>query len=117
LLLIPYIGTQILSEYYWKRASVQALYDGFSMAQPSYKKAARWLSGRGSFLFNYGAEACIAGDTELAITQLEAAAQRLASNQLYVYLGDAYLKSGKMQSSPTCLQLPWCLQRFIPSTG
>jgi hypothetical protein len=99
LLLIPYIGTQILSEYYWKRASVQALYDGFSMAQPSYKKAARWLSGRGSFLFNYGAEACIAGDTELAITQLEAAAQRLASNQLYVYLGDAYLKSGKMREA------------------
>ena len=99
LLLIPYIGTQILGEWYWKRASVQALYEGFSMAQPSYKKAARWLSGRGNFLFNYGAEACIAGETELAITELEAAAQRLASNQLYVYLGDAYMKSGKMREA------------------
>lgn len=95
ILFLVYTGIQMGGEWYWKRASVQALYEGFSMAQPSYKKAARWLSGRGSFLFNYGAEAGIAGETELAITQLEAAAQRLASNQLYVYLGDAYLKSGK----------------------
>lgn len=101
ILVVPYISGQIFGEWYWKRASVQALYEGFSIAHPNYKNAARWLSYRGGFLYNYGAEACIAGEAALAIEQLERAAPRLASNQLYVYLGDAYSKEGKLEEAET----------------
>lgn len=128
ILLLPYIVMQILGERHWKKASEQALYEGFMIAQPNYKKAAKWLSYRGSFLFNYGAEACIAGKSELAIQLLEASAQRLASNQLYVYLGDAYSKLGRNKDAeqayliaiamvPAAIFPKYRLIRFYTSIG
>lgn len=128
ILLLPYIVMQIIGERYWKKASEQALYEGFMIAQPTYKKAAKWLSYRGSFLFNYGAEACIAGKSVLAIQLLEASAQKLASNQLYVYLGDAYSNLGRNKEAeqaylvaiamvPAAIFPKYQLIRFYTSIG
>lgn len=55
-----------------------------------YRKAFSILRYNGDFLFNYGAEASVAGEHALAITILEDSKKYIAFNNLFVFLGDSY---------------------------
>jgi O-antigen polymerase len=78
------------AESAWDKASKSAMYDGFASANKYYKKAYPALKFSGEFLFNYGAEACLAKNYTLAIQLLEESKEYYSCSNLYVYLGDAY---------------------------
>lgn len=78
-------------EIVWQEASESAKYSTFSNAKNQYEKAYPILKYNGDFLFNYGAEASLANDYNLAITLLEDAKKYNSFSNLFLFLGNAYL--------------------------
>jgi len=78
------------AEAEWEKASELAKYYTFANATKEYEKAFPTLKNDGDFLFNYGAEASLAGNYDLAITLLEEAKKYNSFSNLFLYLGDAY---------------------------
>ncbi len=88
---VYYIITQYKAETHWRNASKVASYDSFKIAKKHYDKAYPFLKNNGSFLYNYGAEACLGGNFDLSISILEEAKKYNSYSNLYLFLGDAYL--------------------------
>jgi O-antigen ligase/Tfp pilus assembly protein PilF len=86
-----YIVFHIKAERSWMKASELAKFGSFSSASKYYEKAYSVLRFNGDFLYNYGAEASVAGNYDLAIKLLERARKYNSYSNLYVFLGDAYL--------------------------
>lgn len=78
------------AETSWYKASEAAKYDSFSEAKINYDNAYSTLKYNGDFLFNYGAEAAVAGNYRLAIILLEDAKKYNSSSNLFLFLGDSY---------------------------
>jgi tetratricopeptide (TPR) repeat protein len=91
ILVFGYMFNQFVGELNWSKASNQAVYESFRSAQPAYEKIHRFLNHNGDFLFNYGAEASLASEYQLAVKLLENSKNFYSSTNLYVYLGDAYM--------------------------
>lgn len=78
------------AEKAWEKASNAAKYDSFPLAKKYYEEAFLTLKHNGDFLFNYGAEACLAGEYHLAAKLLESAKNYSSHSNLFIYLGDTY---------------------------
>lgn len=83
------------AERSWYQASESAKYGSFEKAKEKYKDAHRILKFNGDFLFNYGAEARVAGDYNLSIMVLENAKKYNSNSNLFLYLGDDYFFTNK----------------------
>ncbi|MBC6490279.1 O-antigen ligase family protein [Flavihumibacter stibioxidans] len=94
-----YSCRQLDAEWTWRKAARSALYDGFEEAKEGYMAAAKALGANGAFLFNYGAEAAIAGELLIANEFLEKSRRYLSVNNIYVYLGDVYLEQGLFEKA------------------
>lgn len=89
-----FVGWQSYYLHQWKLAARAAIYQNFTIAQAYYKKANEGLQHDGAFLYNYGAEAMLANESQLAIRLLSRATLFCDASQLYVYRGQAYLQEG-----------------------
>jgi len=94
LLLMTYLFLHYQAEKKWNMAAKAAVYDNFNEAKKLYENAYPWLKSNGDFLYNYGAEACLAGQYNLAINLLTRAKKYNSFSNLFVYLGDAYAAAG-----------------------
>jgi len=85
------------TEKQWQEAAETATLNDFDNARRLYNKAYPVLRYNGDFLFNYGAEACVAGDYATAIELLEKAKQYSSLSNIRIYLGDAYAATHQYQ--------------------
>lgn len=97
ILVAAYFFIQYRSKKNWKLASDTAVYDNFERAERFYQAAYPFLKFNGDFLYNYGAEACLAGDYDLAIKLLTQAARYNSFSDLFVYLADAHAATGQYE--------------------
>lgn len=74
----------------WEKAALYSKIGEYDEARNLYRKAYPSLSNHGSFLYNYGSEEFINGNTNKSITLLEHARKNFTSVNLYIYLGDNY---------------------------
>jgi len=91
---MTYLFLHYQAEKKWNMAAKAAVYDNFNEAKKLYENAYPWLKSNGDFLYNYGAEACLAGQYNLAINLLTRAKKYNSFSNLFVYLGDAYAAAG-----------------------
>jgi O-antigen ligase len=94
LVVLTYVVVHHGAEKKWNMASRVAVYDNFNKAKRFYEDAYPYLKSNGDFLYNYGAEACLAGNYKLAIDLLTRASKYNSFSNLFVYLGDAYAATG-----------------------
>lgn len=87
---------------FWKGASQTAMTGNFSTAKPYYQKAYKELNSNGNFLFNFGAETFISGNTKESIQLLESASKKISHSNLYIYLGNAHLSENEIEKARQC---------------
>src|SRR4030095_10832149 len=92
--LVTYARVHYRAEKKWNMACKAAVYDNFEKAKKLYETAYPWLKSNADFLYNYGAEACLARNYNLAIDLLTRASKYNSFSNLFVYLGDAYTAIG-----------------------
>jgi O-antigen ligase len=95
LVVLTYVVVHHGAEKKWNMASKAAVYDNFNKAKRFYEDAYPYLKSNGDFLYNYGAEACLAANYNLAIDLLTRAGKYNSFSNLFVYLGDAYAATGR----------------------
>ncbi len=78
------------AERKWHKASDLAKYGSYLEAKKYYQASYQILKHNGDYLFNYGAEASLAGEYQLSINLLERARSYISSNNVFIYLGDSY---------------------------
>lgn len=86
-----YLIQKYKAEKTWAAAATAATMNDYASAQRLYKLAYPMLAHNGDFLFNYGAEAGVAGDYASAITQLQLARQYSSLSSVRLFLADAYV--------------------------
>lgn len=97
LFILTYVFVQHIAEKKWKMAADLAVYDNFNKAKKFYAGAYPYLKTNGDFLYNYGAEAYLAGNYNLAINLLTQATHYTSFSNLFVYLADAFAATGKYE--------------------
>jgi len=85
------------AERQWQKAAELARLNDFENARHLYSAVYPVLAYNGDFLFNYGAEACVAGDYATAIEQLEKAKRYSSLSNIRVFLADAYAATNQYQ--------------------
>ncbi|MBL7731140.1 MAG: O-antigen ligase family protein [Chitinophagaceae bacterium] len=85
------------AERQWKKAADLSVCCGFESAKVYYEKAGRQLKRNGIFLFNYGAEASLAGEYKLSEQLLEQSRKYVSSSFSYTYSGDNLLAGGNLK--------------------
>jgi O-antigen polymerase len=94
-----YVNNQVKAESDWYKASESAKYDDFSKAATFYENAYPFLKFNGDFLFNYGAEACLAGKHFLAIKLLNESQRYNSISNNFLFLGDAYSETNQFAAA------------------
>ncbi|HMT75477.1 MAG TPA: O-antigen ligase family protein [Chitinophagaceae bacterium] len=95
IIVLYYSINQYQAEKNWDKASQLSLYGDYSKAKKYYEKAYIHLKFNGNFLFNYGAEASLAGDYTLSIFLLERSKHYASNSYIFSYLGDSYLATNQ----------------------
>jgi hypothetical protein len=90
---------RFVAEWRWFRALELARYNGFEAADLLYRQVYYELRHNSRFLFNYGAEASIAGKHQLAVHVLEEAAYGCSYSNLFFYLGNSYEALGDFETA------------------
>ncbi len=85
------------AEKQWAAAATAARMNDFASARQLYEMANPALAYNGDYLFNYGAEACVAGEYLTAIEQLGKAKQYSSQSSIRIFLGDAYAATRQYQ--------------------
>ena len=125
LLMITFIGcgyilsteyNRIYSLHLWKQAAHLAQEDRFVEARPLYQKCYYTLKTNGNFLFNYGSERFIAGDTIQSLFLLEAASLRISHCNLFIYMGNNYNRLRQYDKAEQCYlkSIHMVPSRFLP---
>ena len=78
------------AEKIWYKVIELVQYESFSKIDVLYKKSYTMLHYNGDFLYNYGAEASLQGNNNIALLCLERAKDYNASSNLHFYLGEVY---------------------------
>lgn len=94
---VVYIILEYRATKQWEKAATAGKLNDFEHARHFYDKAFPVLKYNGDFLFNYGAEACVAGDYRNAIFLLERAKLFNSLGAVRIFLGDAYTAAQQYQ--------------------
>lgn len=78
----------------WEKAAKISLMNDFPRAKPFYQKSYPELRNNGNFLFNYGSEMFLAGESKESLSMLILASRQISHSNLYIYLGNNYAALG-----------------------
>jgi len=93
-LLLLFTAYTALTDVTWSAAADSAATAGFSKAAPAYRALYPLKRWDWRYLFNYGAEAALGGQTGLSAALLERAKIFGSTADLYLFLGDDYMAMG-----------------------
>ncbi|MCF0075532.1 O-antigen ligase family protein [Dyadobacter sp. CY261] len=83
----------------WEKAAKISLRNDFAHARPIYQKCYGELRNNGNFLFNYGSEMFLAGESKESLALLILASKQISHSNLYIYLGKSYAALGDHQNA------------------
>lgn len=84
---------------HWEKAAKISLSNDFKHARPFYEKCYPELRNNGNFLFNYGSEMFLGGESKESLTLLILASKQISHSNIYIYLGNNYTALGHYKSA------------------
>lgn len=100
----------------WEKAAQFALEGNVNQAFNIYSEVYPSLSKHGKFLYNYGSELIIAGESNTGIKILETSKQVYSHSNIYLYLGNGYESLGNYLKAEQCYLKAMSMvpSRFLP---